>query len=102
MPKTKTLFAIYLDTPEFIDRFSIHLHNLLIRNDNDLLNNNPLKNKIKIQCPFIYEVAVYIANQIKEQYNISLNDDEITYISFHIGGILELQNHYNLNCLQYY
>lgn len=89
--KTKTLFAIYLDTPEFIDRFSIHLHNLLIRNDNDLLNNNPLKNKIKIQCPFIYEVAVYIANQIKEQYNISLNDDEITYISFHIGGILELQ-----------
>ena len=87
----KTLFAIDLDTPEFIDRFSIHLHNLLIRNDNDLLNNNPLKNKIKIQCPFIYEVAVYIANQIQEQYKVNLNDDEITYISFHIGGILELQ-----------
>lgn len=41
----KTLFAIDLDTPEFIDRFSIHLHNLLIRNDNDLLNNNPLDRK---------------------------------------------------------
>ena len=87
----KRLFAIDLDTPEFIDRFAIHLHNLLIRNDNNLLNSNPLKHKIKVQCPFIYEVAVYITNKLKKHYDIDLNDDEITYITFHIGGILELQ-----------
>ena len=69
----------------------MHLHNLLIRNTNNLLNSNPLKNSIKLQCPFIYEMAVYMANQIQEHYHIHLNDDEITYITFHIGGILEMQ-----------
>lgn len=88
---TKSIFGIDLDTPEFITRFSVHLHNLFIRNNNNLLNSNPLKNSIKSQCPFIYEIAVYMANQIKETYQIHLNDDEITYITFHIGGILEMQ-----------
>lgn len=88
---TKQMFGIDLESEEFISRFCVHLHNLLIRNTNNLLNSNPLKNSIKLQCPFIYEMAVYMANQIQEHYHIHLNDDEITYITFHIGGILEMQ-----------
>ena len=40
---TKQMFGIDLESEEFISRFCVHLHNLLIRNTNNLLNSNPLK-----------------------------------------------------------
>lgn len=85
-------FYIDLSQPEFFVRFALHIKNLLVRADGDYFSKNPLTDSIKQNCPLIYDCAVNSARTIKEKTGINLNDDEIAYIAFHLGGALELQN----------
>ncbi len=87
-----TFFYIDLYQPEFFVRFALHIKNLLIRADSGYFSKNPLTDSIKQNCPLIYDEAVVSARIIKERTGISLNDDEIAYIAFHLGGAVELQN----------
>ncbi|MGT2784028.1 BglG family transcription antiterminator [Streptococcus merionis] len=87
-----TLYLIQLnDNSEFILRFSIHIKNLLTRARNNYLNKNPLVDNIKLQSPLIYDISVTIASIIKNQAGLSINDDEIAYIAFHLGSLIESQ-----------
>lgn len=104
-------FYIDLSQPEFFVRFALHIKNLLVRASSDYFSRNPLTESIKQNCPLIYDASVAAAKIIHEKTGIYLNDDEIAYIAFHIGGALELQdtiktkistcifcpNYYNLN-----
>ena len=85
-------FYIDLSKPEFFVRFALHLKNLLIRANSGYFSKNPLTVSIKQNCPLIYDSAVNAARLVKEKTGINLNDDEIAYIAFHIGGALELQS----------
>ena len=85
-------FYIDLSQPEFFVRFALHIKNLLVRADSDYFSKNPLTDSIKQNCPLIYDCAVNAARTIKEKTGINLNDDEIAYIAFHLGGALELQS----------
>jgi lichenan operon transcriptional antiterminator len=104
-------FYIDLSAPEFFVRFALHIKNVLIRAHSNYFSKNPLTESIKQNCPLIYDCAVNAARLIHERTGIYLNDDEIAYIAFHIGGALEMQssiqdkisvciycpNYYNLN-----
>ncbi len=85
-------FYIDLSQPEFFVRFCLHIKNLLIRSSSGYFSKNPLTASIKQNCPLIYDAAVNSARIIRERTGINLNDDEIAYIAFHIGGALELQS----------
>ena len=85
-------FYIDLSQPEFFVRFCLHIKNLLIRSSSGYFSKNPLTSSIKQNCPLIYDAAVNAAILIRERTGINLNDDEIAYIAFHIGGALELQS----------
>lgn len=74
---------------EFIAKFTIHVKNLFNRVEHNYYAKNPLTAKIKATYPLIYDIAVYIAQQFKEYYDINLNEDEIAFISFHIGSYFE-------------
>ena len=87
----KSLYFIDLSHPEFLIRFTLHIHNLLIRSRNNYLGKNPLTKEIKTSYPLIYDMSVNIAKTIIEKTNITMNDDEIAFIAFHIGSILEIQ-----------
>ena len=87
-----SFFYIDLSQPEFFVRFALHIKNLLVRADSDYFSKNPLTDSIKQNCPLIYDCAVNAAKDIKEKTGIYLNDDEIAYIAFHLGGALELQS----------
>ena len=69
--------------------FSLHLKNVLFRWNNNTFNTNPFSDQIFIQNPLIYDIAVYIANEIRNRYHCKLNKDEITFISLHIGAVIE-------------
>lgn len=84
-------YYINLNEPEFFIRFALHIKNLLIRAQTNYFSKNPLVATIKSSCPLIYEIAVYQSGIIKEQTDISINDDEIAYIAFHLGSALEAQ-----------
>lgn len=101
-------FYIDLKEPEFFIRFALHIRNLLIRTQTNYMSKNPLTKSIKSSCPLIYDAAVNMANQIKKTTSITINDDEIAYIAFHIGSTLEAQRSYSskiqaiLFCPSYY
>lgn len=87
----KSLYSIDLSDPEFLMRFTLHIYNLIIRSHNNYLSKNPLTKEIKTSYPLIYDMSVTIAKIIIEKTNVHINDDEIAYITFHIGSILETQ-----------
>lgn len=84
-------YYIDLAEPEFLIRFALHIRNLLQRSRNHYFSRNPLTEEIKTACPLIYDVSVYLSSIIKERTGISINDDEIAYIAFHLGSTLEAQ-----------
>ena len=100
----------YIDTSDenFMVKFAVHMHNLLLRMDNAYTAKNPLTDHIKNTCPLIFECAVGVANCLNQMTGYRIDEDEIAYIAIHIGGNLE---NYSLNkektdcvivCPQYY
>lgn len=84
-------YYIDLSEQEFLIRFALHIRNLLVRSKNNYFSKNPLTEGIKTSCPLIYDVSVSLAGTIKEKTGVSINDDEIAYIAFHLGSTLEAQ-----------
>lgn len=82
-------YFIDLNDEDFISFFTLHLTNAFFRAENNVFSKNPLSDKIYIQNPVIYDVAVFIAQQIKKYYSYDFNRDEITFISLHVGAIIE-------------
>lgn len=103
-----TYYDIDLSEQEFLIRFALHIKNLLVRSRNNYFSKNPLTESIKISCPLIYDAAVNLARTIKDKTNVSINDDEIAYIAFHLGSALETQKNLTskvktiLYCPNYY
>lgn len=101
-------YDIDISESEFFIRFALHIHNLIFRAKNNYFTKNPLTNNIKITCPSIYDMAVHIANSINQTMNILINDDEIAYITFHLGSTLKAQKNLTqkikgiLYCPNYY
>lgn len=89
--KIRHLFSINLNSEKFSLRFKLHLSNLLTRIRHNICLRNPQISTIKTSYPFIYEIAVSIADVINQQYSIELNEDEIAYIVLHIGVLIEEQ-----------
>lgn len=84
-------YYIDLNEEDFMIRFALHIRNLLYRANNNHLSKNPLTSGIKTSCPLIYDISVSLAGIIKDKMNISINDDEIAYIAFHLGSTIEAQ-----------
>lgn len=103
-----SFYYIDLTEPEFLIRFALHIRNLLQRSKNNYFSRNPLTEEIKTSCPLIYDVSVCLSSTIKERTGISINDDEIAYIAFHLGSTLAAQKNLSekvtaaLYCPSYY
>ena len=48
-------YFIDTENDEFVVKFSVHIHNLLRRLDNEYSTKNPLTEHIKNSCPLIFE-----------------------------------------------
>lgn len=96
----------YLDPfdPEFTAQFTIHIKNIFYRVENNYFAKNPLTHKVKSTYPLIYDIAVFIAQELDSTYRLHINEDEIAYISFHIGSYFEnnVQNKNRVTCLFLY
>lgn len=82
-------YFIDTENDEFVVKFTIHIHNLLRRMENDYSTKNPLTEHIKNSCPLIFECAVGVANCLGQMTGRRIDEDEIAYIALHIGGNLE-------------
>ena len=89
--RVRDQFGLNLLDGEFELRFSLHLANMLSRVRCGMLLRNPQLEAIKSSQPFIYDVAVFVADVIATETGVSVNEDEIAYIALHVGCLVEEQ-----------
>nr|WP_278430286.1 PTS sugar transporter subunit IIA [Brevibacillus laterosporus] len=89
LEKVHERYFIEIFDDEFFVNFTLHIRNLIFRAKNEQMAKNPLTHKLKHSYPLIYELAVFISNQIQLMESIHINEDEISYIAFHIGSYFE-------------
>ncbi len=90
----KDLGAYYMldfNDRDFLTRFSLHIKNLLIRSHNNQYSKNPMTETIRRSCPLLYDTSVVMASKLNELTGVNINEDEIAFIAFHIGGAIETQ-----------
>ncbi|MGV3466573.1 MAG: BglG family transcription antiterminator [Heyndrickxia sp.] len=91
LEKVHESYFIDLSEDEFIVKFTLHIRNLVFRAKNKQWSRNPLTYKLKDKYPLIYEISVFISNELQKVENIVIKEDEIAYIAFHIGAFFERQ-----------
>jgi lichenan operon transcriptional antiterminator len=82
-------YAVDLDDDDFNTRLALHVHNLLERASDRSFSRNPLTRSIKTSYPMIYELAVFIARELRDLSGVEIDDDEIAYIAMHVGAHLQ-------------
>ena len=82
-------YMLNIDFSKSIESFSVHIDGLIKRSITQQPAHNYSIQSLKSDHPYIYEVSVYIAKQISEKYNISINDSEIGFICIYIGYLLD-------------
>ncbi len=84
-------FGLDFSNKEFSVRFTLHLANMLSRLRYGVLLRNPQLTSIKNGYPFIYDVAVSIADMVHAETHADVGEDEIAYIALHVGCLVEEQ-----------
>jgi len=91
---TECRFCIRLDSSEFFVRFALHVSCMRVRSLNHIQIVNPLKASLRNSSPFLYDIAIYMVQQLRAHNIIadSISEDEISFIVLHIGAEIERQN----------
>lgn len=91
---TERRFCIRLDSSEFFVRFALHVSCMRVRSLNHIQIVNPLKASLRSSSPFLYDIAIYMVQQLRAKNIVhdSISEDEISFIVLHIGAEIERQN----------
>lgn len=84
-------YLIDLRNDDLVGRLALHIGHLVTRASFDSPSRNPLQKSIKSSYPLVWDIAVFIASSIQKERNITIDEDEISYIALHIGSHLERQ-----------
>ncbi|MGM9946617.1 BglG family transcription antiterminator [Floccifex sp.] len=74
---------------EFICQFYLHSYNLYQRAKYNVSYPNPLASQIKREYAPVYDMAVYYSHLMSIQFDVTISEDEIGFIAFHIGSYIE-------------
>lgn len=86
--KIARLYHIDLYNELFIAQFALHIEKLTIRLKTNTLQENPLCQTIKEEYPILFDIAVFIANEIHREYNVELNQGELAFLVLHLGNAM--------------
>lgn len=86
--ETFNYYMMSVNYKDFLYNFSLHIDAMIKRIKNHQSVSNDLLENVKKNCPFIYEVSVHIAQKISLLYTIEIPDEEIGFISVHIGFLI--------------
>lgn len=82
-------FSLVLSYERILKELSFHIYYLIIRSNVGNYTSNALLENIKTYCPFVYDVAVYLTNQISHKFSIVIADCEIGFLALLIGSLLD-------------
>ncbi|GLI19938.1 transcriptional antiterminator [Tepidanaerobacter syntrophicus] len=78
-----------VDLKQFINVFSLHIYQLILRCRQDKYIPPQAMLSIKDSCFFIYDIAVQIADKLSSVFQIAIPEFEISLIAIHIGFAIE-------------
>lgn len=84
-------YGVKLNSEHFSFNFLIHLNSLVSRVSIGSYIKNPMTETLKTNFPIVYDMAVFVSVILSEQLNIKIAEDEVAYISLHIGSEIENQ-----------
>ena len=91
MDQVYDYYYIDLNIEPFKIQFLLHLKNLSLRISKNQNVKNPMLKEIKNAYPLIYDISVFISNELNKYFNTMLSEDEIAFIALHVGTTLEYQ-----------
>ena len=77
------------DDNELISALMDHLECMILRNNSKLYTYNPILEAIKKELFYEYEIASYFMSKFAARYNFKPKEDEIGFITFHMGTSIE-------------
>lgn len=89
LAETFAHFDISYDFHSFLDGFTLHVFYLIVRYRTNSFFKNDITSTMRHSNPFVYEVSVYLASLIEEQFQIQIPNDEIGLLAVYIGTALE-------------
>lgn len=93
---------IYSDDDELLYNLAMHLQPAVDRSRFGIVLTNPLLGRIQEEYKELFHVARKAAEQLKQDMQVELSDDEIGYLTIHLGAAVErrkLQQVKRLNVL---
>ena len=87
--RTFQYYMLHIDYASFLSNFTLHVDALIKRAKYHQYVSNATTETIKFSCPFIYDVAVYLAKELEEAFAITIPEEEIGFLSIHIGFGIE-------------
>jgi transcriptional antiterminator/mannitol/fructose-specific phosphotransferase system IIA component (Ntr-type) len=82
----------YLDDDELLYNLALHLQPAIERAHFGIMLTNPLLGSIKEQYTSLYDIANRAAAKITEHMGIAFSEDEIGYLTIHLGAAVERRN----------
>lgn len=79
----------YKDDKEFINSVSVHIHKMVNRTIDELKIENPLIYQVKNNFPVELNLAIFLSKNIEKEFNISITEEEISYIAIHFAASSE-------------
>lgn len=84
----KYYYLSAIDYQSFLNVFCLHVSEM-IKRCMHTINYVPSNTSLKQSEPYVYEIAVSIANKLSKAFDIKIPDSEINLISIHIGYAIE-------------
>ena len=82
-------YMLDIDYSDYLYNFALHIDGMIKRAKNTQSVENEILNTIKRNCPFIYDVSVFVAQRIHKKFHVEIADSEIGFISIHLGYLIE-------------
>lgn len=89
----KERYYVDLSNATFTVPFALHIKNMIYRAQNGHSIFNPLSESIILSQPIIFDIALFVAMRIMDDYEIEIDKGEICFLALHIGGEIERQKH---------
>ena len=77
------------------DGLSVHIQQLLERKKKNIHISNLYLDELKHKYPFFFDMAIRVGKLIEDKLNITIDEDDISFIEQHLGGALERMNSKN-------
>lgn len=89
----KERYYVDLSNATFTVPFALHIKNMIYRAQYGRSIFNPLSESIILSQPIIFDIALFVAMRIMDDYEIEIDKGEICFLALHIGGEIERQKH---------